>query len=192
MRGIGRALVGLEGIGVPHWVVAVLFFGTIILFLAYVLRQAPLGRARGLITRSVHAAPEQRAAMENEALEIVWDLPVGLLIVGQEALKWERRALAERVLARLKETGQRPAEIRSLEDALYGRQRPRLEAECVAIRGFIEEGLHALAIPRLNRAHELWPTEEALDELDAQLARSLHASEEGPHPEDAIRHPPRR
>jgi hypothetical protein len=181
MRGIGKALVGLEGMGVPHWVVGLLFFGTVILFLSYILRQAPLGRARGLVKRSVHAQPAQRAAMEQEALEIVWDLPVGLLIVGQEAMQRDRRDLATRVLVRLKELGKRPEDVRSLEEALYGRNRPRLEAEIVAIRGFIEEDLFELAAPRLTRARNRWPDDPGLAELDARLQRAIrhHSDDAG-------------
>jgi hypothetical protein len=178
MRGIGRALVGIEGLGVPHWVVVSLFFGTVILFLAYILQQAPLGRARGLINRSVHAPPAKRVQMEQEALRIVWDLPVGLLIVGQEALHRERRDLAHRVLLRLQELGQRPRDVRAFEDALYGRDRLRVEAERVAIRGFLEEGLYELAQPRLTRAQELWPDDPGLAELHTQLQRAMEREAE--------------
>jgi len=169
MRGIGKVFQGLETMGLPHWVVVLLFFGSIIIFLSYILKQAPLGRARGLVKRSVHASPGQRAEMEKEALGIVWELPVGLLIVGQEAVQRDRRDLATRALARLVEIGERPEDIRKLEDDLYGKNRLRSPAECVAIRGLIEEGLFDMAAVRLTRALEMWPDDEGLRSLDSKL-----------------------
>ncbi len=176
MRGIGRALQGLESMGLPHWIVGFVFFGTVIAFLSYILKNAPLGRARGLVKRSVHVSPAQRTEMEREALAIVWDHPVGLLSVGQEAIQRDRRDLATRALARLMEIGKRPDDIRKLEDELYGKNRPRLEREVIAIRGLIEEELFEMAAARMKRALELWPGNEGLLELDTRLQERLWAA----------------
>jgi len=177
MRGIGKVFQGLETMGLPHWVVGLLFFGSVIIFLSYIVKQAPLGRARGLVSRSVHAPLGQRAAMEQEALEIVWDLPVGLLIVGQEAVQRERRDLATRALARLVEIGERPGDIRKLEQDLYGKNRPCLGGEYVAICGLIKEGLFDMAAARLKRARELWPDDESLGLLDSELQTEISNAE---------------
>jgi len=169
MRGIGKVFQGLESMGVPHWVVGLLFFGSIIILLSYIFRHLPLSRARRLVKRSAQAPRTQRAAMEREAMAIVWDLPVGLLIVGQEAVQRGRLDLATRALARLHEIGERPGDIGKLEDDLYGTNRPRLGVERVVICGLLEEGLLKLAAERLIRAREIWPDDEGLRSLDSQL-----------------------
>ena len=169
MRGIGRALQGLEGMGMPHWVVGLVFFGALSMFISFLMRHAPLGKARGLVRRAALADREERAAMEQEALDMVWDEPEGLLIVGQEAIRRDSQALAKRVIARLEEFGERRADVRKLEDALYGTRHPRLEAELATIQGFLNEELVELARPRLQRALKMWPDEEALEEQQQAL-----------------------
>lgn len=170
MRGMGTALKGLVNtLGLPPWVIGFVFLLALFFIFSQLKKGVPAARGRGLIVRAAVAEVKERPAMEQQALQIVWDDGGGLIAVAQECIRRERRGTAEKAIARLEELGAFPEKARALADQLKGRAGLSLGVELVAIRNMIDNGLHDMARARLDRALGAWPQEEALAELAAQL-----------------------
>ncbi len=169
MRGIGAALAGLQSLGVPHWAVGLVFFLGLFAVIAQSIKGGPAARARGMIQRaSVQPAPI-RTQQERAALELVKDDPNGLLAIAQEAITRDSKATARLALERTLQLNARNAVARRMLAELEGRPTLRLEAELVAIRNLLDEGLDGMAKQRLARAQGLWPDEAGLEELARRL-----------------------
>jgi hypothetical protein len=170
MRGITAALKGLEDVlGLPPWAVGLIFVGVLYLIFSQIMKGGPAARARGLVVRAAVAEARARVTMEAEALKLVWDDPLGLLVVGQEALRRGSKGTAEKAVARLKDIGAEPDKTRALAEQVQGRPTARPEGEIVAIRNMIENELWDMARERVARARATWPDEEAFVDLAARV-----------------------
>lgn len=154
------------GLDIPAWVIPVVLVAIAASVFPMFTRANNSVRARGLLSRARLAAGQDRLEMEQEALEMVKDDPEGLAVVASASIQYGRVQLAEEALAQLKATGKRTSDLKRLETLLHGPAPISPEAEAIAIRNMLENGLREKARERLKRALSTFPSDPDLQDIE--------------------------
>ena len=171
MGGITQAIADLlaaMGITLPAWGMPAVVLGIAVLLLPLILKNMRTSQARKLLVRSRLEGRARREALEQQALSLVSDNPVGMLALADLCVSQGRYGLARDILARLPDAGdtQLRRERRKLEEAMAPREPLTPEEAAVAIERFIEQGQLEEARVRLGRARQRWPEDAGLRALD--------------------------
>ena len=164
------------GLDIPAWVIPVVLVAIAASIFPMFARANNSVRARGILSRARLATGQDRQEMEQEALDMVKDDPEGLAVVASAAIQYGRTQLAEQALAQLKATGKRPSDLKRLETLLYGPAPISPEAESIAIRNMLENGLREKARERLKRALATFPQDPDLQEIDKNFEGMIGSS----------------
>lgn len=157
------------GIELAPWVVPVVGVVLLVSLLPLLRRTHRMGKARKVLARAAVASAAERREMEREALALVGDHPLGLLVVAEETARRGRYRVAREALERLRATGRRPLDVRRLEAQLDGTGPATVEEAALAVERFLQEGLLERAEQRLDAARHRWPHESRLLQLQRQL-----------------------
>lgn len=170
MGGIGGLVDGvgaLFGIQVDHTWLAI---GVLVLGLALsplLLRNQNTAKARRTLARlSTATTAAERAAVENEAIELVFGNADGLVALADAAFARGRGDLARRCLDKLRELGTRPDQVRRLTREIYGDFPVTVDGALVRYQGQRAAGLSVAARETLDRARLTWPDHPDLVDPD--------------------------
>lgn len=157
------------GLSFPPWILPVIGVAIVAAIFPMFVRSSNSVRARGILSRSRFVTGEDRIAMEREAMEMVQGDPEGLVVVATVSVQQGRENLAREALEQLKQTGKHRDKVRQIELALDGPPPISPEAEVIAIRNLLGNGLVARARERMERARRYYPDDSDLDALDKQI-----------------------
>lgn len=180
-------LMAAAGIHLPAWGVPAFALLLMAVMLPRLVRNMRTGQARKLLGRSRVLEGDARQAMEAEAMALVKGHGPGLVAIADEALRLNRRGLAEDAVAQLKATGELRSECRRLAKELAGdplQGAPTSLAFALLVDNLIEGGLVAEAERKLAHARVRWPADPAVDGAakrvaEARAARHSHDAQAG-------------
>ena len=162
-----------SGLDIPAWVIPVVLVAIAASIFPMFAQANNSSRARGILGRARMAEGQARKDMEQEALEMVRDDPIGLAVVVSASIQYGRIQLAEEALDLLRKSGKRPSDVKRLEALLYGPAPVSPEAESIAIQNFLDNGLKERVRERLKRALQSFPTDAELLEIERTLETSV-------------------
>lgn len=174
---LNAVLAGL-GLAPGPWVVPLV--GVLAVLVMYPMFQANhstrQARRRLMLAASAPRTAE-RERLKAEALALVLGNPIGVAVVGDEALRQGWNDLAVQALHALEQCKGRPEDIRSLRRRLEGRSAPMPTAEALAVERLLEAGLQGQAAARLEAALARWPEHHELTGLRERVLAREQARE---------------
>jgi len=161
------------GISLPPWAGPVIALSLMALLLPLILRNFKITRARKILQRSRVFQPKEQSAAGQEALDLVRNIPMGLVAVADEALRQERGLLAREAVRCLVDSGRARDHARRLVRVLEEEGSPGSPAElALLVERLAQEGMLEAAGARLQRGLERWPRDEGLrawqDRIESQ------------------------
>ena len=151
------------GLRLPMWAGPVIALTLVVLFLPAILRNFKISRARKILQRSRVYQPQEKIAAGQQALEVVGDIPMGLVGVADEALRQGRPLLAHEAVRRLIATGKVRDHAKRLVRVLEEDGGPGSAEELVLIvERFVGEGMTKEAQRRLQQGLRRWPSDPGL------------------------------
>ncbi len=172
MRFLTQTLEGLveaAGLQLEPWMAPAVAVCVAVLLLPSWRRNFRTKQARKRLVAAGLVGGEARAALEDEALDLVAGNPFGLVVVAEEAHKRGMGRLAERALAGLEATGKRRDELRRLRRLIFDLKPVTAEGEALAVERLLEAGLVEQARERFEAASARYPASAALVELEERL-----------------------
>ncbi len=172
MRFVTQTLEGLlaaAGLQLEHWMAPAVAVFVALLILPSWRRNFRTKQARKRLLAASLVGGEERAGLEDEALELVHGHPFGLIVVAEEAHKRGMAKVARRALLGLEGTGKRKDELRRLRRLIVGELPVTAEGEALAIERLLEAGMDEQARLRFEAASARYPSAEALLELRERI-----------------------
>lgn len=159
---------GVFGIEVPvayrMWILGAL----VVLLFPRILKSIYTSQARKILKSSQHYYNEERAALEDKAIQKVLNNPHALLGLATDAAQMGRDQLMERILALLPEGGKWRSESRQLRMKMEPKKvAPSLDGFLMKIDDLIGDEQFEAAEAHIRRAKQDWPESDA---LEARLA----------------------
>lgn len=181
MRGMGGilesfgSLLAAAGIDLPPWGLPVVALVVMVLLLPRIISTMETSRARRLVQRSRGVDGDERQRLEQQALEVAADRPMGLVAVAEEAIRARRGPLAQEALARLAATGGAPGHLKRLRREVAAPERLPAgpTAAALVVERLVEGAALKEAARRLERFQRRWPDDP---DLAVAAERLAHAS----------------
>lgn len=153
---------GFDLLGLPYWAGTAAVLGLLALASPWILKNRRTDRARRHLKEALRTYGAAREKLEDAALAEVADLPLGLLVIAEEADRNGRFGLRDRAMAALRKTGKLPYELRKLEQAVEGPMPATAAEALVRVLAAEREGLHGVATEKLTRYRQKWPDDPEL------------------------------
>lgn len=166
MGGMSQAISSLlqaMGITLPPWGMPAVALFVMLLFMPLILKNMKTTRARKILKRSAFESGAQRQLMEEQALALVLNNPVGLMSLAEACIQQGRYALARKALRFVPADNRRfQWELHRLRGKMAAVKPTTAAAAASTIAHLQQEGFHAEAQQHLEEALRRWPGDELL------------------------------